>query len=915
MSARRFRHARTRPVPFGSIALALVVLAGGVVPAIGAYQGREPIDPPVDKDSHGVFITDGSFVHNVGELQMNITNWGLIGSRPGSNSDFSDQPSGMWPAGSGVDYLGAAGVWIGALKNNVPLVSTGQYTPEFLANPDDPLDTIYATFQGAVGGARFPDPGEDDDSDGLVNEDPLNGVDDDLDGKVDEDFRAIGNQHFRCVMKDNTALAIERFSDHEPLDLQLVQESFQWENDAVDDFIGFEFEIKNIGIITLKDVYLGFFADCDVGPRGQGGIADDDLPGFFEGAVRAQDNSLVPISIAYMYDADGDGGVAPGFFGIMFLNHPTDLSGVTAPATVGITSFQAFAGNAPFDRGGDPNNDAERYELLSRVEKDTTPPLFEEGKANDFRILLASGPFVELAPGETLTYQAAMVAGDGERGLQKNAAEAALTYYGAYFDRDIDPDTGVEGRETKICEAELGDAIFEQFVEFCDTIGLSADDQFPPPISEDQLDEDGCIYVNADCMFERARGNTQCKKEKILPPEALGGCTGVQGKEFQVTWLVGLAPVPPDMRVWQTDNRVHVYWNNMSQIVPDVRLQEVDFESYLLWRAEGYDRPFGSSISNGPESKLWSLIAEFDVVDFFENRRELADGTVVTENLPLGANTGLDVIAYTPWAYREGTPQYEDAAQAKDLVRRILEDPRFSFLNATIDPAQFVRFRKEEGVTDIGLLYPELRNFEGAYDVIDTVYWVENGVKFFEYVDRDVFNGIAYFYAVTASDFNADAAGEELLPIGPGLVGDAQSNFRFAIPRFKAQTAEERDALGQNIYVFPNPATREALAEFSEFNPNANDPTGVRVMFANLPAAHNTIRIYTLAGDLVETIEHDGTVEDCPDEEGFGNCGGAAFWNLVSRNGQEVVSGIYLYSVESDDSAFDRVVGRFVVVR
>ena len=86
-------------------------------------------------------------------------------------------------------------------------------------------------------------------------------------------------------------------------------------------------------------------------------------------------------------------------------------------------------------------------------------------------------------------------------------------------------------------------------------------------------------------------------------------------------------------------------------------------------------------------------------------------------------------------------------------------------------------------------------------------------------------------------------------------------------------------------------------------------------MFANLPASRNTISIYTLAGDLVETIEHDGTVDDCPDDSGFGNCGGSAFWNLVSRNGQEVVSGIYLYSVESSDSAFDRVVGRFVVVR
>ena len=42
---------------------------------------------------------------------------------------------------------------------------------------------------------------------------------------------------------------------------------------------------------------------------------------------------------------------------------------------------------------------------------------------------------------------------------------------------------------------------------------------------------------------------------------------------------------------------------------------------------------------------------------------------------------------------------------------------------------------------------------------------------------------------------------------------------------------------------------------------------------------------------------------------------GAASWNLVTRNGQEVVSGIYLYTVQSDDPAFEDYHGRFVVIR
>ena len=93
-------------------------------------------------------------------------------------------------------------------------------------------------------------------------------------------------------------------------------------------------------------------------------------------------------------------------------------------------------------------------------------------------------------------------------------------------------------------------------------------------------------------------------------------------------------------------------------------------------------------------------------------------------------------------------------------------------------------------------------------------------------------------------------------------------------------------------------------AEFQEMFPSGDDPTGVRVKFANLPYAKNTINIYTLSGDLVETIEHDGT-------EGYGE----ASWNLISRNGQEVVSGIYMYVVQSEDGAFEDFIGKFVVVR
>jgi FlgD Ig-like domain len=88
-------------------------------------------------------------------------------------------------------------------------------------------------------------------------------------------------------------------------------------------------------------------------------------------------------------------------------------------------------------------------------------------------------------------------------------------------------------------------------------------------------------------------------------------------------------------------------------------------------------------------------------------------------------------------------------------------------------------------------------------------------------------------------------------------------------------------------------------------SPNNDDPTGIKIEFHNLPADRGTVRIYTLAGDLVRVISFDGRSGD-----------GTIKWDLVSRNGQDVMSGVYIFSVETDtNEAFKRKIGKFVIVR
>jgi hypothetical protein len=932
--------------------VALLLMVCLAVPA-QAKMDESTFSPGIGYGVSGIFEQYGDFVMNVGEVQMNITNFGLIGSYPGGRATFSHAPSCQWPAGSGDEYLFAGGLWVGGVVLGERLCSMGGYVQEWQPLQDDLDATIYEAIDTKLlrpagnpdaSGRRAPVPGEDDDGDGQVDEETLNGKDDDDDGLIDEDFGQIGNQMFVLTNYDNTPQSQEQYADHTPMNLQVVQSSFQWENDQVDDFVGFDFKITNIGVLKLQRIYIGFFADSDIGPRGGDNIAGDDMAGSWRGVVRGSDNSWVPIEVGFMWDA-AENGRLDGYFGIVFLGHDIDPTGNNAPVSIGLRTFQKFAGQQAFDQGGDPTNDDEAYQLLSAEANDWDPDT-SPTREDDFRFLVSAGPFSELEQDETLNFQAAMVVGpglgnqEGGNGLLANCAEAALTFAGIWVD-DI-PDqlgyagsgvvvTGEKGRETMLCrndfevpgQPNMWDNFFPDFgdttcvnQEFILTQNRVRDeDKFEFTFGEG--DTRVCAMFNMDNCFECGRQlGPNCNRESFEEngqwncndPDAINtiGCTGVDGAETQIRWLVGMAPPPPGLRVWSGDSRVHVFWNDTSENTPDIRLQKIDFESYRIWRADNWGRPDGASVINGPESTLWQLINEFDLVNSYVVYRDTGGG-YNRDTIPLGANTGLDIVSYTPRVLSD--PLFEGLAEAMNDV--VMNDPTGS-----------IRTRPDLRSPN-GLVIPDyagLVRWETYPDVLDTFFEVAyraedqtNGVvekrstKFYEYIDRDIHNGFMYFYSVTATDHALLAQGHETgidLPIGTGLGGDPGSSFNFTTPGTESQSAEDRAKNGTNIYVFPNPATRSALEEYQQLYPSGEDPTGVRVTFTNLPAANNTIQIYTVSGDLVQTITHSGLGGE-----------GHTSWNLMSRNGQEIVSGVYLYTVQSDNDGFEDFIGKFVVVR
>ncbi len=821
----------------------LLLFAGGAIPiAAGVLsparaEDRSPALAGKLDAIKKTLVIDGSRVQYAGNLQMNVTNFGFLGSMPASRMPMSDSPSAQWPAGSGIEYLYAAGIWIGAERTGVPSVSTG-YPETELYPSNDPTDVIYRSSEGAAGGGNYPGRA-DDDGDRRVNEDRLNGRDDDDDGRVDEDFAAIGNLMYSCRYSDAEAVAKRVWPEHAPLGIEVRQETFQWSEKQLYNFIGVHYSVANVGDDILENIYAGIYADLDAGPRNLGNYFRDDMIGTWEGiwCARVGEASIpVRFSVVYSYDADGDGGRTPGYFGLVFLGSWTQTSRDLVPAAAPLNAVRIFTGLLPFGRGGEPVNDFERYSALSDATMDANT-----AEPNDYKVLASIGPFAQLMPGAAIEIHAAYACGEGLEGLLDNAAMAAYVYRGIRHDVDGRPQTGINGRETPMA----GPA---------DMIDPDACDDYEESI---RLRRGDTLWTNADCAEELEfynysgcyRGNLTFRNYQ----------TGVDGKETQIRWVTSAASPPPSMRAVAGDGRVTLFWDNLSEITRDPVTLRYDFEGYQIWRADDWRRPLGTTSASGPSTDLWHLV----------DTRDLVNGLPPDNDFKKPSS--------------EGGFEYEPLARLEDR-ESVIDEFEERLAAAPLEPVPCP---------------PGLAS--AACDTLEALArWnlgLEGGRRYYTFVDTAPKNGMPYFYAVIAYD-------HLLLDGSPEAIGVRDtpiSNFVYVEPHSPAQASGDFEP--EDIYVVPNPVTRERTAPWT-LEPNNSDPSGEKLEFRNLPKCRSTVRIYTIAGDLVSTLAHDGR---------GGN--GTLPWNMVSRNGQGIASGVFLFSVEPEDGRFRRVVGKFVVIR
>jgi len=167
------------------------------------------------------------------------------------------------------------------------------------------------------------------------------------------------------------------------------------------------------------------------------------------------------------------------------------------------------------------------------------------------------------------------------------------------------------------------------------------------------------------------------------------------------------------------------------------------------------------------------------------------------------------------------------------------------------------------------------------------------------YFDEGLKLGVGYYYGVTSYDtghnspWPPDPSVTSLPSLESGLVN---ANSEPAYP-----LAAPTNDLDQ-VRVYPNP-----FNQHSQLRGSGED---LRLEFVNIPSKC-TIRIYTLAADLVQTIEHD-------DGSGDESWGSRALGDYqVNRFLQYVAPGIYLFHVESRVPGHEgeSKIGKFVIIK
>ena len=315
---------------------------------------------------------DNTKFTNVGNIAITVTNFGVIGH---GFRLWPIQPSFQYPRGSGIEHLYVGGLWVGANTPNGIRVTTAAVD-------------VGSLRPGAMRGFEF-----------------TTGVDSKVierSALPDNKFfhpNAISHQDFLADFTDVNATNPNRnnepIADHSPMGINVHLETYAFNYSFADNFVIFNYRIKNVSGGDLDSVYVSMYGDLvvrntNITPPTSG------TPFYNKGGLGYIDT----LNVAYAYDYSGDGGEADTYGGFKFLGSSPYKNR---------TSYQAWQfGNTSDPVYFYPSTDDEKYSKMATGLLPAQIALML--KPNNMMTLITAGPYARIAAGDSLNIVFALLA-------------------------------------------------------------------------------------------------------------------------------------------------------------------------------------------------------------------------------------------------------------------------------------------------------------------------------------------------------------------------------------------------------------------------------------------------------------------------------------------------------------------------
>jgi len=698
--------------------------------------------------------------------------------------------------------------------------------------------------------------------------------------RSDQDLEVVYTDTVVGWMYENTDPWDERA--HMPLHLSVKQRSSSWSSGYGEDITLIDYEFTNVGSEAIRDAYVGVLVDHDIGSF------EDDWVGFVRD-IPVQGSNLYRDTLNLAWCADNDGDPSGSTFGSM---SPTRALGVRLLRTPGGSSrpsFNWWVGDfgGPYVWGpvlrrnyepvicpmcvspGVPIGDKGKYFIMTNGEIDYNqngtaldhqadgwlPPVPNPQSANDIadgfegRFLLSAGPF-ELPPGASEPLTLAVVAGQ-EFHVNPGA-------FAAYWD-PLHPQYLAERLDF---DGVLKSARWAGFL--FDTPGFDTD------------------------------GNGYAGKYQVID-----GDTSYYAGDGVPDFAEPLSPPAPTVRATRSGHTLTLRWNGeVTETSVDAFLRRPDFEGYRVY------------LSRTGHAFDFALLCQRDVVDYLRREWHAESQQWLLRDTPFSLDSLQSL--YGTLSGDLGFPFHPDSflvanpAQAVCVAHPDPDDP------AALDTTcyYFEPFDGNLTVDDVALAtadstgLPVTAVIRKTYPGVDRddVWYDDNNQPFkpyfeYEYALDNIYPADAVHIAVTAFDFGNPQFGQEEMETALGSV------VQLAYPSFATDSEDgERPRPG----LYPNPyRLLDDYAGSGWENPlglEVDPERARRITFYNLPDECK-VTIWTLDGDLVKELHHNVPAKAGSDQE---------VWNLITRNGEKVRTGLYVWCVES---RFGNDVGKLAVIR